>query len=369
MSAHKLCMLLCACLFAALVGGCGEDNRPAAPAKPKLAQELVFYDWADDMPQSVLDAFTSEFGIKVTYRTYENDQEMLESLRAGTAYDVAVADNHIVPQLVAEGLLAEIEHRNIPNLKHLSPSFRDLVFDPGNRYSVTYNWGLTFLLQRVDPGTPPVNGWADLWSEHFAGRVHLWNLQRTCLGLALKSLGYSINSENPAELEAALQRLLTLKGKADFSGYTPEKAMEILAGGSATLIYGWAGDVVRARNRNLDIRHVLPAEGTIQWGDNFVIPKASRAKETAEVFINFLMRPEISAQIVNEQHYATANQSAQSLIKPEILSDAVIFPPKEQMIKAEVYLPLSKEGQMLHDRIWQRLLAGLSAAEVLEGTR
>ena len=114
---------------------------------------------------------------------------------------------------------------------------------------------------------------------------------------------------------------------------------------------------------------MLPAEGTIQWGDNFVIPKASRAKETAEVFINFLMSPEISAQIINEQHYATANQSAQSLIKPEILSDAVIFPPKEQMIKAEVYLALSKEGQMLHDRIWQRLRAGLSAAEVLEGTR
>ena len=224
MSAQKLCMLLCACLFAALVGDCGEYNRPAVPAKPKLAQELVFYDWADDMPLSVLDAFTAEFGVKVTYRTYENGQEMLESLRAGTVYDVAVADNHIVPQLVDEGLLAEIEHRNIPNLKHLSPSFRGLVFDPGNRYSVTYNWGLTFLLQGVDPGAPPVTGWADLWSEHFASRVHLWNLQPACLGIALKSLGYSINSENPAELEAALQRLLTRKGKADFSGYTPEKA-------------------------------------------------------------------------------------------------------------------------------------------------
>lgn len=128
-------------------------------------------------------------------------------------------------------------------------------------------------------------------------------------------------------------------------------------------MYGWAADMLRARARGLNVRYVLPAEAGIQWGDNFVIPAASPRKHTAEAFINFLLRPEISAQIVNEQHYATANQSAYPLIDPKILNDPAIFPPIEEMRRAEIYLPLSPAGRALYQRIWERYLAGpVSAA-------
>ncbi len=349
--------LLCGALILGLLAACGDAEPPAQPAPPPLAKELIFYDWAGDLPQSVLDAFTAEYGVKIIYPTFESTEEAVQNIRAGKVYDVAVIENPFVPEMAAEGLIAEIDHRNVPNFKHISANFRELIFDPGNRYSVTFNWGLTGLIVRADQEPPPLTRWADLWDPRFAGRVLVWNLQRGLNGIALKSLGFSINSEDPVELEAALERLLMLKAHARTSGYTPEVAEQALASGEVVLMYGWAGDVLRARARNLDIRYILPAEGSIQWGDNFVIPAASPRKYTAEVFINFLLRPEISARIVNEQHYATANESAYRFIKREILNDPVIFPPLEEMRRAEVYMPLRPAGRELYQRLWERFLA------------
>ncbi len=362
MGEEMLKHLFCAVLVLGLLGACGDADTRTKSAQPALARELVFYDWADDMPQSVLDAFEAEYGVKVGYPTYETTEEAVQNLRAGAVYDVVVVDNPFVPELVAEGLLAEIDQRNVPNFRNISANFRDLVFDPDNRYSVTFNWGLTGLIVRADRVPPGIQRWTDLWDPHYAGHLLLWDLPRYLMGIALQSLGFSINTEDPAELEAALQRLLALRANARTSGYVPAIAEELLASGEATLTYGWAGDVLRARDRNLDVRYVLPAEGSIQWGDNFVIPAASRRKQTAEAFINFLLRPEISAQVVNEQHYATANEAAYPFINPRILNDPVIFPPVADIQRAEVIMPLSAAGQALHEHIWQRYLTGRTHA-------
>ncbi len=345
-------------LVLGLLAACGDGAPPAKPAPPTLARELIFLSWAEDLPESVMEAFTKEYGVKVIYQSYETTEEAVAHLRAGQGYDVAVIDSPYIPELAAEGLLAAINYRNVPNFKHISPNFRDLAYDPGNRYSVTYNWGLTGLLARADLIEQPVTGWNDLWDPRYAGRVLVFDLPNNLLGIALQSLGFSINSTDPTELEAALARLLALKANARMSGYVPSDAEELFASGEIVMMYGWAGDVLRARARGLDVDYVLPVEGGIQWADNFVIPASSPNQYTAEVFIDFLLRPEISARIVNEQHYATANEAAYPLINPEILNDPVIFPPIEYMRKAEIYMPLRPAGKTLHDDIWQRYLAG-----------
>lgn len=347
-------------LAVALLGGLVACGSPAAspvptPAPP-LAKALVLYNWAGYMPQSVLDAFTAEYGVNVIYEIYETQEDAVEAMRAGQVYDVVVMGNEFIPALVSDGLLAEIDYRNVPNFKNISANFRDLAYDPDNAHSVPFNWGTTGLLVRSDLVGQPVTRWADLWDDRYAGKVVVWPIQRELLPIALKSLGYSVNSENPAQLEAALERLLALKKNAFFWDAAEASIVAPLASGEAAIADGWAYDAITGREENESIVYVLPEEGTILWGDNLAIPAHSPNKHTAEVFLNFLLRPEISAQIVNELYYANANEAARPFIDPEVLNDPLVYPPDEALRHAEIILPLSPEGQRLYDLIWERFM-------------
>ncbi len=357
----KLMMVLFWALSLALAGltACDNSTPPAAPSPPPLAQELTFYDWAGDMPQAVLDAFTKEYGVKVNYVSYESQEDAIANLRSGQVYDVVVMETRSVSALAQEGLLAELNHGNVTNLKNITANFRDLTYDPGNRYCIPFNWGTTGLVVREDLVAEPVTRWTDLWDPRYAGRVGLWlGQRREVIALTLKSLGYSANSENPAELEAALKRLNALKPQVlKLEDFDPVTSAEVMSSGKAVLAMGYANDVLTGREKNNAIGYVLPTEGALLWGDTFIIPANSARKYTAEVFLNFLLRGEINAQIANANRYATPNEAARPFINPAILNDPVIFPPNQDLKKAEIVLPLSPEGEKLYGDLWARFMA------------
>lgn len=344
-------------LMLLLLAACGTSTPPpTTPTSIPLAKEIFFRDWEGDMPQSVLDAFTAEYGIKVNYVIYESQEEAIEDIKAGQTYDVVVMESRLIPLLIQQNLLAQLDQRNLPNTKNLSASFRELAYDPGNRYSIPYSWGTTGLVYRSDLVDEPVTRWSDLWDPRYAGRVALWTGQsREVISLTLKSLGYSANSESPTELEAALERLIELKTKflavEDFDLYT---SAGILNSGQAVIAMGYANDVLLGRESNPSISYTLPKEGALLWNDTFVIPANSPNKYTAELFLNFLLRANINAQVVNENLFATPNEAALPLIKTEILSNPVIFPANSDLANAELLLPLSPQGQQLYGQIWQR---------------
>ncbi|MSP12224.1 MAG: spermidine/putrescine ABC transporter substrate-binding protein [Chloroflexi bacterium] len=343
-------------LFAVYRGVDSTKTPIVTPAAPPLAAELVLYDWKENMPQAVLDAFTQEYGVKVNYLTYEAQPEAIDNMRAGQTYDVVVIDSRFIPMLAKAGLLAALHKNNIPNLRNISANFRELAYDPDNRYSVPYNWGTTGLVVRSDLVAEPVTRWADLWDSRYAGRTGIWAGQdREMIGLTLKSLGYSANSMKPGELERALQRLLELKRDVVFLGdYDPASSADVLASGGVVIAMGYASDLLLGREKNPAITYVLPQEGALMWNDTFVILANSRNQYTAELFLNFLMRPDINAQIANENHYATPNEAALPFIDPAILNNPVIFPPNDSLVKAELILPLDEAGQKLYADIWRR---------------
>lgn len=346
----RLCLLACL-IFSLLTSGCA-----TTPVQGQLADELIFYNWADYIPQSVLDAFTAEYGVKVTTLTYESGEEAVAQLRAGQRFDMVVMEHDLIPSLVADGLLAKIDYRNVPNFKNISANFRDLTFDPGNTHSIPYNYGSTGLIVRSDLVKAPITRWADLWDPRYAGKIAVRsNIE--LIYMALVSLGYPLNSEVPQELEAALQHLLDLKPSLNFVDVETEKAIPTLLSGEAVIMMGWPEDGARARQENEAITYVLPEDGTIFWGDAFVIPTDSPNKYTAELFLNFLLRPEVSAQIVNEIHNASANEAAYPLVNPEIFNNPIIFPPAETIQKAEWYMPLNPAGEKLYADLWKRFLA------------
>jgi len=352
------------CLIALLVSvglltACGSKPAATPPPTPTppLAETLTLYNWAEYMPQSVLDAFEQEYGVKIDYQTYHTQEEAAANLRAGKVYDVVVMPPELFAKLIEDGVLARIDHRNVPNFKNISANFRDLVFDPGNQYSIPFHWGTTGLLVRTDLITAPVKHWADLWRPEFAGKVALWPIPRELIPIALKSLGYSLNSTNLAELEQALAKLIDLKQHALLIDPSDSSSVPVLADGRAVIAHGWAYDAQLALDENLPIEYVLPEEGTYLWSDSFVVPANSPHKATAEAFINFILRPEISARIVEESAYAMPNDAAERLIKPDILNNPLIYPPNTAMQHAEICIPLDAASQNLYDDLWARFLA------------
>lgn len=345
-------------LAATLLTGCDNANPPSTPAPPPLAKELVLYNWADYLPQSVLDAFAREYGITIKYVVYQSEEEAVENVYAGQIYDVVVLPPEQIPRLIQHGKLAAIDYRNVPNFKYVSVNFRDLTFDPGNRYSIPYHWGTTGLLVRTDLVKRPITSWSDLWAPSFAGKIALWPIPRAVIPIALKTLGYSVNTTDPAELEAALQHLLKLKPNVFFIRNDDPTVVPVLADGRAIIAYGWAYDALTAQKQGLPIQYVLPEEGTILWGDNFVIPANSPHQREAELFLNFVLRPEIASQIVNESYYAMPHDAARPFVLPEILNNPLVYPPNEALKNAELTLPLSAEGDALYKDIWERFLGG-----------
>lgn len=360
----KVCQrwLLGLALGCGVLLGCQSSTARPIPETTKQPEEtLVYYAWPSYMPQAVLDAFTAEYGIKVDYQQYDSQKDAIEKIKAGKVCDVVVIDNDLIPSLVTDGLLAEIDYRYVPNFKNISANFRDLAYDPNNKHAIPFNWGTTGLLYRRDLLKTPVTRWGDLWDRRYAGKVAIWALQRPLLPIALKHLGYSVNSEKPSELNQALQSLLELKNNVTFVDLDQASVTPNLESGQALIAYGWAYDALANQSTSQNIAYVLPQEGTILWGDNLVIMAHSQHKKAAELFLNFLLRPQIGAQIVNELYYANANEAARQFVKPELANNPLIYPPNSDLKNAEIMLPPSPAGKKLYDEIWDRFMTAVQA--------
>lgn len=341
-------------LIVLFLSGCTPSPVHSQPSQ----RELVFLNWENDLPLTVLQKFEQEHGVKVHYRTYDSLEEAVSVIRAGERVDVANLDVRYIPALKEAGLLLSLRQDRLPNYKNISADFRFLVFDPENHYSIPYNWGITGLLVRIDLLPRPVSRWSDLWDITLTPQVALYRGERRELaGIALKSLGYSVNTENPVELEQAFQRLAELKQRAVFIedlGLT--SPLELVLEGETPLAMAFAYDWVEAEQQTGEVTMVLPEEGALLWYESFVIPRSCADQDAAELFLNYLMRPEIAAEIAEFNHYATPNVAAWELIAPQVRQNPLIFPDNTILERSEMILPLSPQGESFHDELWQRYI-------------
>ena len=331
-----------------LLAGCASESP--------MPKELILYNWVEYMPQSVIDTFEEKYGITVTYIAYESQEEVVASIQSGNIYDLVVLGPEFIPQLAQENLIKPIDYRNIPNFKNVSANFRDLAFDPSNQYSVPFHWGTTGILVRTDLIQQSITSWRDLWNPAFAGKVGIWPIARSVIPITLKALGYSANSESPTELEDVRVKLLELKPNVIMISNMESTVVPMLESGQVEIAYGWAYDAMVAQESSTPIQYVIPEEGTILWTDHFFIPANSNNPLGAELFINFILQPEIAAQIVNESYYPMAVDGIESFVHPEILHNPVIFPDKDQLLNAEITLPIQPERKWIFDDIWTEFM-------------
>lgn len=337
---------------------CKSDKpEKAAPTQPPLAETLILYHYADAIPQSIIDAFTAETGVQVDYQTFGSYEEAIANIQEANHYDVVWLSNAHISQAVEAGLLATITYANVPNIRNVAPNFRDLAFDPRNEHSVPLTWGATGLLVRTDLVSVPYDTWNVLW-ELEPRQVGIWNDPRTIIGLTLQSLGYTASSINAEELAAGQQRLLELRAKAVFmEEYDPWTSAYALDEGTVLVAVAWAYDALVGEELNPNIQYIIPQEGTILWLESMAIPITSTQQYTAEVFINFMLRPEITGQYASEVLYAVTSEAANPYVNETLLNNPAVYPTDAMLANAEVFLPLGAALDEQYNAIWEAFLA------------
>jgi spermidine/putrescine-binding protein len=321
--------------------------------------KINFYDWEGDIPVEVIDAFTEETGIQVKYSTYESGTEAeLNMYYRNGDFDVVVVDNDLIPSLQAHNLLSPLNYENIPNFKYISIDFRDLIYDPKNTYSVPFNWGTTGLIFENNDEFSAPSSCADFWEYPESVKIGLReDLLFDNFSFTKKVLGASINECDSQVLYRAKERLLALGPNIVLVASDSATAVDDLESGRIDILVGWSDDVFEARERNMDVTYILPSEGTMLWGDSFVVPLRSHHKEEAEAFINFLLEPKNAALILEYNNYASANDSARELLPEDLKHDPIIFPSDDSMLYSEIYLPVSDECNAEQIRLWKEIIS------------
>lgn len=343
-------------LAAVLAGGGWAGCGPAGNARATSPARVILYGWVDYFPPAVLDAFTETSGLSVDYRVYETQDEAVANMRAGRAYDLVVLESDYLPSLIADGLVRDLDYRNIPNFRYVSANYRDLAYDPSNRHSVPYHWGTTGLLVRTDLVRKPVERWADLWDPGIGGKVAVWPIPNALIAIALLADGHAPDSTDPQDMADVARRLVWLRDHALVISNEEPSVVPYLMSGEAVAAYGWAYDAVLARQAGAPIRYVLPEEGALLWHDLLVVPVGSENPAGAERLINALLEPETSAWIVEWSGYAMANDRALELLDPATRDDPLIFPPPEDLENAVGLPPRSAEDQAVWDEVWAETL-------------
>ena len=338
-----------------------QTDEPPLTATPQETSDptgITFFSWAEYMPPAVLDQFEAETGIEVDYVTYDSQQEAVAAIRAGdVSFDVAVIASDWAPTLRDEGLLAKLDRALLPNFNYVAPQFRNLYFDPDNDYTVPYLWGTTGLVVRTDLVQTPITQWADLWDQPEGAKILARPIPSELFSAALLAEGHSLNSEEPAELAAALARLQVLKPSLVFAPVETEDALRPLLDGETGIMIGWSGDALAARAINPNVAYVLPVEGAPAWVDNFVISAASTHQVEAAALIDFVLRPAISAAISEAYFYPSANEAAARFVSDTIRTDPLLFPTAEEMGRLRLYIPHTTEIEQLYEQLWQEFQA------------
>jgi spermidine/putrescine transport system substrate-binding protein len=319
------------------------------------AEKLNVYNWDTYIGDETLSNFSSTTGIEVQYDLYANLEEMYAKFQAGNpGYDVIVPSDYMLETMIAADMLVELDKSKLPNFKHVDPNFLNPSFDPGCKYNIPYFWGSVGLGYRKS-----VLGEVDSWSALFdnpdlAGRMAMLADSRFVMGVALLYLGYSANTINPDEIDAA--RDLLIETKKNLKGFVPDSGQDMLIAGDIDLVMEWNGDILKVMEEDDDLTYVIPKEGTVIWIDGLSIPKGAPNIENAYKFLNFIHEPKVKAEIANTIHYATTNSAAKEFISAEDLANPAIYASDEVVAKSQALSDVGDSLQ-LYDAAWTAIQA------------
>ncbi len=320
-------------------------------------EKLYVFNVGDYMDMDLIKEFEEEFDCRVIYEEFASNEDLFVKIKTSKqAYDVIFPSDYMLERLVSQDLVQKLDKDKIENYKYIDDYYLNRDFDPNNDFSLPYMAGTVGIVYNAEKYPEGIHKWADLWDEKYERDVVLYYSQRDVLMVALKKLGYSMNTQNTAELEAAKEELI--KQKPLIYGYLGDEIKDILVAEDANIGVVYSGDAGVIMSLNDDFKYSIPKEGTNLWIDLMAIPKSAQNPELAYEFINFLLRPDIQARNAEYLQYSTISSEAKKMLPDEIKNNPALYPPEEDLKNTEVFTDPTEVIE-LYDRIWTEVLSGL----------
>ncbi len=325
------------------LAGCARDSRP----------RLNVYNWSAYVAPETIPGFEAEFGVKVRYVTYESNEEMLAKVLSGNSgWDVVFPTHNRLEPMREYGLLARLNHDWLPGLANLDARFRAPAWDPELAWGLPYMWNGTGIAYSRTL-QPALDRWADLWEPRLKGRLTMLDDPEDMLGACLKKLGYPFSATDPGQLRRAEREAIAQKPL--LRAYLNAEVRDQLVSGDVLAAQLWSTTAQQAIDAAPGLAFAYPAEGYPLYCDCAVILRESRRLRLAHRFLDYLLRPKVSAQIVESTKTATANAAAQALLPDKVRSNPVLYPPADIFARGEWPRPLPPAAQRLRDRIWTEI--------------
>jgi putrescine transport system substrate-binding protein len=351
------------------------DTSSKTGSAPATGKVLNLYIWSDYLAPNALPDFEKQTGIKVHVAYFDTNETLETRLLAGSSgFDIVVPTASYFERQIKAGVYLTLDKSKLPNLKYMDPQLMAKValHDPDNAHGVIYTWGTNGIgynekmIKALMPDAP-LDSWRLVFDPAVASKVakcgiSLLDSPAEMVRAVLSYLGLDPNSQKPEDLAAAEATLTKIRPYV--RNINSSEYIEALANGDLCLAVGYNGDVLQARdrardaNKGIEIKYMVPKEGSILWFDMLAIPKDALDPDSAYAFMNTMMTPQVSADVSDFRRYATANSAALPLVKPEVRNDPGIYPPTEVRQKLAVQLADSPEQTRAITRVWQKFKTG-----------
>lgn len=317
---------------AGFVAACGGGGGGDGDAKA-----LNFYNWTEYIAEDTIPNFEKRTGIKVTYDNYASNDTLFAKISAGaTGYDIIVPTDAVLVKMKHGKLIQPLDLSKIPNVKNLDPRFKNAAYDPGNEYSIPWQWGTTGIGYDKTKVKGDVTDWDAFNLPAVKGKSSFLDEARDAFAMALFALKKDPNSIDDGDLDDARDYLIDLKKK--IKSITSDY-QDPLKSGELLLAQAYSGDVFQAQATKPNIEYVIPTSGAFSWVDSMAIPTGAKHKDNAELFMNYMLEPKVGAALTNFVYYGSPNKAAEPFILKEILDDPLIYPPADMLAK----LPFQKD--------------------------
>ena len=320
-------------------------------------EQVIIYNWGEYIDPEVLDMFEEETGIQVIYEEFETNEIMYPKIQSGAiAYDLVCPSDYMIQKMIQNDLLQPLNFDNIPNAKNIGQVYyeKSRQFDPDNQYSIPYCWGTVGILYNTKMVEEPIDSWTVLWDTQYKDNILMQDSVRDAFAVALKTLGYSLNSTSIHELTQAKD--LLVQQKPLVQAYVIDQVRDKMIGSEAAIGVIYSGEAIYTQTENPDLAYVVPKEGSNMWIDSWVMPKNAPNKENAEKFLDFLCSPEIALMNFEYITYSTPNEKARELIEdPAIRNSEIAFPGDSILSRCETFTYLGEDADEVYNQLWREV--------------